>query len=260
MSWWGKLVGGTVGFMLGGPLGALAGAVLGHQVDRKQAPQDDASQDLDRRRSAFFTATFAVMGHLAKADGQVSAPEITMANRVMDRLDLNPGMREFARQLFGAGKRPDFPMQEVLAQLAREVRSRDLKRMFLEIQVFAAYADGRVHPAEKAILDSICRHLGFTAATLAQVEALVRAELGREFSGEDGSGGASLGEAYTLLGIDADVDDDEVKRAYRRMMNQHHPDKLVAKGLPEEMVQAATTKAQEIRGAYERVKAARGMG
>ena len=97
MSWWGKLVGGTVGFMRGGPLGALAGAVLGHQVDRQQGPPDDGVEDLDRRRSAFFTATFAVMGHLAKSDGQVSAAEITMANRVMDRLDLNPGMLAVAR-------------------------------------------------------------------------------------------------------------------------------------------------------------------
>lgn len=257
MNWWGKVLGGAVGFWLGGPLGALIGVILGHRMDRPDDGPVDAADELDRRRSAFFTATFAVMGHLAKADGRVTADEISMARRVMDRFELEPGMRDFARQLFRAGKDPGFPLEEVLAQLAHEARSRDLKRMFLEIQVFAAYADGRMHPAEQHILARICGHLGFDRETLEQVERLVRAELGHDFSGDRGR--APTRDAYRLLGLAEQASDAEVKRAYRRLMNQHHPDKLVAKGLPEEMMQAATAKAQEIKGAYEQIKAARGM-
>jgi DnaJ like chaperone protein len=257
MSWWGTLLGGAVGYMLGGPLGALVGAALGHGMGRGGTPLPSGSSGVERTQTAFFTATFSVMGHMAKSDGRVSEDEIALANRVMERMDLPSTLRDFARRLFAQGKSPDFPLEEVLHQLGRETRSRDLLRMFLEIQVFAAYADGRVHPAERGILGRICERLGFDAATLAQVETLVRAELAGEFS-STGGGPASLEDAYRLLGVSERDDDATVKRAYRRLMSQHHPDKLVAKGLPEEMMKLATAKAQEIKGAYEQVKRARG--
>jgi DnaJ like chaperone protein len=257
VSWWGKVLGGTVGFVLGGPLGALLGGVLGHGFD--EARQAGGLDHTERRQAVFFSATFSVLGHLAKADGQVSRDEIRLASRVMDRLGLAPHLRDFARRLFGEGKRADLDLDAVLTQLAHEAPSRDLLRMFLEIQVFAAYADGRVHPAERAILERICAHLGFDAATLAQVEHLVQAELQHEFSAGTSARAAPLDDAYAVLGIAHEADDAAVKRAYRRLMSQHHPDKLVAKGLPEEMMTMATARAQEIRGAYERVKIARGM-
>ena len=259
VSWWGKLFGGTVGFMLGGPLGALLGAALGHQLDRGNVdPAGPGADPVERTQTVFFTATFSVMGHMAKSDGRVSEDEIALATRVMDRMELPRPMRDFARKLFSEGKSPDFPLNAVLAQLTRETRSRNLLRMFLEIQVFAAYADGRVHPAERTLLTSICGHLGFDAATLAQVEQLVHAELSREFSSPDVSAD-TLADAYRLLGVSEGDDDTAVKRAYRRLMSQHHPDKLVARGLPEEMMKLANAKAQEIKGAYEQVKLARGM-
>ena len=258
MSWWGKAVGGTVGFMIGGPLGAMLGAVAGHQLDqqKKASPRLDRAE---RMQTAFFTATFSVMGHLAKADGQVSRDEIRLAEQVMDRLELAPNLREFARHLFSEGKRAEFPLQDILNQLSQETRSRNLLRMFVEIQVYAAYADGRVHIAERRILEQLCRDLGFSAAELGQIETLVQAEVQHEFSGADGHKTGSIDDAYALLGIADDVDDAAVKRAYRRLMSQHHPDKLVSKGLPEEMMKLATAKAQEIKGAYERIKSARGM-
>jgi len=258
MSWWGTLVGGAVGFVLGGPLGGLLGAALGHGFTRHGAGGADLA-GVERAQAAFFTATFSVMGHIAKSDGQVSADEIRVANRVMERMGLPDPQRDLARRLFREGKSAGFPLDDALAQLVRECRSRNLLRMFLEIQVFAALADGRVHAAERAILDRIGDRLGFDANTLAQVERLVEAELSGEFSGADEARSAPLEDAYALLGVAPGDDDASVKRAYRRLMSQHHPDRLVAKGLPEEMMKTANAKAREIRGAYERVKAARGM-
>jgi len=255
MSWWGTLLGGAVGFVLGGPLGALLGAALGQGFTRSGG---GGFEGVERAQTAFFTAAFSVMGHIAKADGEVSADEIRLANQVMERMGLHEAQRDLARRLFREGKSADFPLDDALAQLARECRSRDLLRVFLEIQVFAALADGRVHPAERAILTRICIRLGFDEATLAQVETLVAAELRGEFSADDPRG-ASLQDAHALLGVTAEDDDASVKRAYRRLMSQHHPDRLVAKGLPEEMMKMANAKAREVRGAYERVKSARGM-
>ena len=208
-------------------------------------------------QTLFFTATFAVMGHMAKSDGQVSAKEIRMAEQVMDRLMLDRARRHFAQGLFRLGKRPDFPLADVLEQLRRASRSRDLRRMFLEIQVFAAYADGSIHSAERSILDRICTQLGFDAATLAQVEQLVRAELGAAGDAARPPGGHSLAEDYALLGVSDTAEMHTVKRAYRRLMSQHHPDRLISRGLPEEMIKLATSKTQSIKAAYERIRGAR---
>lgn len=263
MSWWGKLIGGAFGFMLGGPLGAVLGAALGHNFDRglEGLASGQPAGDPERVQLAFFTATFSVMGHVAKADGRVSQTEITLANQVMAHMRLSAEQRKTARRLFGEGKRSDFPLDDVLAQFRREChRRRNLIQMFLEIQIMMALADGTLHRAERTRLLHICEALGFSRAHFDQLVSMVQAQ--QEFAGAGGVGqpthAPSLADAYAVLGISADASDEEVKRAYRRLMSQHHPDKLVAKGLPEEMMQLAKEKTQEIRGAYDRIRQARG--
>jgi DnaJ like chaperone protein len=268
MSWWGKILGGTFGFMLGGPLGALLGAAFGHQFDQGlgglSTAADDgiAPADNDRIQSAFFTATFSVMGHLAKADGHVSPEEIAMARRVMGQMALTPELQRAAISLFNAGRQPHFDLDAVLEQFRREChRRRSLLQMFIEIQLHAVYADGQLHPAEQHILQHICAALGFSRLAFAALQARARAE--REFAGAHRAqthttARDALAQAYGVLGLTAQADDDEIKKAYRRLMNQHHPDKLVSKGLPEEMLRLATQKTQEIKAAYERIRQARG--
>ena len=126
------------------------------------------------------------------------------------------------------------------------------------------YADGNVHPAEHQVLEKVRLTLGFSRAEFQHIEALVRNA--RHFGGGGFeqeppiSAKAALQEAYEILGVDAGASDAEVKKAYRRLMNQHHPDKLVSKGLPEEMIRLATEKTQEIKQAYELVKKNRRAG
>lgn len=269
MSWWGKLVGGAFGFMLGGPLGALLGAALGHNFDKglKQLPNDGRFETGDRERvqTAFFTATFAVMGRVAKADGRVSPEEIRMAEAVMDEMSLDPAMRKTAIGLFNQGKSADFDLDAVLAQFRRECHGRStLIGMFIEIQLQAAYADKQLDPTEDALLQQICRRLGVSELDYRRLERMVRAELGLGGRGGQrrGAGAArrqtSLQAAYEMLGVSTGASDAEVKRAYRRLLSQHHPDKLVSKGLPEEMMKVASQKTHEIRQAYERIRDARG--
>ena len=261
MSWWGKVLGGTFGFMLGGPLGAILGAALGHNFDKGLAGVGEAgwqagSGDQERVQMAFFTATFSVMGYLAKADGRVTEDEIGLARAVMAQMKLSPELRQTAIHLFNEGKGADFPLDEVLEQFRVEVhRRRNLVRMFIEIQLQAAYADGELHPAERRSLLHICQRLGFPASDYARLEAMIGAE--RQYRA--GTAGPSIEAAYAVLNISPDTSDAEVKKAYRRLMSQHHPDKLVSKGLPEEMMEIAKQKTQEIRRAYEQVRDARGI-
>jgi DnaJ like chaperone protein len=280
VSWWGKVLGGAFGFLAGGPLGALIGAAIGHGFDRGLREQarleGEGPSHQERAQTAFFTATFSVMGHLAKADGRVGPEEIRVASRLMDRMGLEPGLKRAARELFRQGKAPDFPLDGVLAQFRRECGpARDLFRVFLEVQMEAAWADGAVDAREQRILRRIAAHLGFEEAELASIEHLVRMSMaharsgggpgwagGRRAGGGSGPGPSrparSLEEAYAALGVRRDAPDEEVTRAYRRMVSRHHPDKLVSKGLPDEMIQIATRRTAEIRAAYERIREARG--
>ena len=260
MNWWGKVLGGTFGYMLGGPLGALIGAALGHRVDRgmEGAGLGAGAAERERIQTAFFTATFSVLGHMAKADGRVSEAEIQLALSVMDQMQLDEEQRAMARRLFREGKQAHFDLDAVLEQFVRVChRRRTLLRIFLEILVQAALVDGRLDPNEHALLRRICGHIGFSTSELEHLIAMVQAARGGQ--GPTTSPEADLDRAYSVLGVSASSSDTEIKRAYRRLISQHHPDKLVARGLPEEMMKVATEKTREIRKAYELVKKHRGF-
>lgn len=261
MSWLGKVVGGAFGFMMGGPLGAILGASVGHQFDEGMDKHEDDEQlspgDQHRVQMAFFTATFSVMGHIAKADGKVTTAEINLAKRIMDELALNDEMKATAINLFQQGKDSHFPLYGVLDQFRRECHRRThLIRMFLEIQIQAAYADGVLDKAEESVLHKICTHLGISRFEYESIKLQFQAQ--QRFYGQNRNSSAkNIDNAYAVLGVDSSATDAEVKKAYRRLMSQHHPDKLVAKGLPEEMMVLAKEKTQKIRKAYETVRDSR---
>jgi DnaJ like chaperone protein len=261
LSWWGKLIGGTFGFMLGGPLGALLGASLGHNFDRGVGRfQDDAgfggTADVERIQSAFFTTTLSMMGYLAKADGVVTRDEIALAESVMQQMRLSPAQKKVAISLFNKGKDAGFPASQVLEQFRREVHRRsNLLQMFLEILIATALADGKLNPAEQRILQETAHAIGYSGAEYLHI--LQRQQAGAHMHTQRPDSASALKDAYKLLGIAADASDDDLKKAYRRLMNQHHPDKLVAKGLPEEMMALAHKKTMEIKEAYELIRKSR---
>lgn len=263
MSWWGKVIGGAFGYMLGGPLGMLLGAALGHNFDKGFAGIQFQHVDLERIQSAFFTATFSIMGHVAKSDGRVSEEEIEMARRIMSHMQLSPEQQKIAVRLFNEGKQANFNLDAVLEQFRQEChRRRNLLQMFMEIQIATTIADGVVNKAERDTLIHIGDRLGFTLYNIESLINMVQAQQQYARGYTDirrPTPKASLADAYAVMGITKSASDSEVKKAYRKLMNQHHPDKLVAKGLPEEMMKIATEKTQEIKQAYEQIKEARGM-
>ena len=231
MSWWGKLAGGGIGFALGGPIGAMLGAILGHQVDK--AKRDNLAGEFgqgtqERTQAVFFTATFSVMGHISKADGVVSPQEIQMAEQVFRQMNFSQDQRNAAIELFNQGKSDDFELDPVLAQFKQECgRKLTLIQMFMQIQLQAVYADGNKHPAEEQIMQHICERLAYPKAMLAQMEALLFAQQ-RSYSGGPNvpPSHSEVDEAYAVLGVAAGASDAEIKKAYRRLMSQHHPDKI----------------------------------
>lgn len=263
MSWWGKIAGGGIGFALGGPLGAMLGTMLGHQIDKVKDTGmgfDPGSQE--RTQAAFFAATFSVMGHIAKADGHVSPQEIQMAEQVIQQMKLSAEQRTVAIGLFDQGKQSDFDLDQVLDQFKQECRRKvTLIQMFMQIQLQAAYADGTKDLEEEKILQYICERLGYPLSMLKQLEAMLFAQQRKYGSNANMPPQQDeIDNAYSVLGVSVDTSEAELKKAYRRLMSQHHPDKLISKGLPDEMIEIATKKSKEIQKAYELIKRARESG
>ncbi len=255
-SWRGALIGGLMVWALLPLLGRL---LLKTAVKKISAVQ-----------TQFLDSTFAVMGAVCKADGHVSENEIRVAEALFDQLRLNGDAREAAKRAFNRGKSADFDLDAELARFAAASRAQPMfRQMFLQVQVSAIIADGQMHAAEHAMLSRIARALGLSDRDLAMLEAMMRSGAGG-FSGGGagpnggGSGGVgrdapgSLDDAYQVLGVAATASDAELKRAYRKLMSENHPDKLAAKGLPESMRALAEEKTRRITAAYQRIERARG--
>jgi DnaJ like chaperone protein len=255
MQWFGKAIGGLIG-ALAGPLGAAAGVFLGHQVDmqaaaRKRGPSVHAISHL------FFEVTFEIMGRVAKVDGRVSEDEIRVARQIMQGMKLTPELTNAAIDSFTRGKSETYPLTQRLGALAAQIGNHiDLARAFVRIQLQAAVGAGLIDAGKRALIERVAKTIGVSRTEVAQIEALLRG-FGRP-SGVRTSVDTAAG-AYGVLGVAATASDDEIKTAYRRLMSQHHPDKLVARGLPESMKSVAEQRTQEVRAAYEAIKAQRGL-
>jgi DnaJ like chaperone protein len=261
MIWQGKAIGALIGLLVGGPFGALVGVLLGTLFDSylsdanesRRVPRASASV-----QEAFFRATFQVMGHIAKADGRVSEADIHAARRMMGELGLGERELQAAMALFREGKARDFPLEGVLGPLHDLCRDRpDLCRMFVQIQVHAAVDGDSLNEAGRKVLARVCAALGISGYEVIQMEALRRMQ--RAMREPRSAPVDRVAQAHEVLGIARDASDSDVTKAYRRLMNHHHPDKLVAKGLPESMMRLAQEKTHQIRAAYEVIREARGM-
>lgn len=263
--WWGKIIGGLIGLFRGGLLGAIIGALLGHMVDRFLA----GVIGVGATQKAFFDALFASLGHLSKADGRVTETEIRMVESLMQQMKIGGADRQRAIRLFNLGKQADFDLEATLHPFVQHSLVRqDLRHMFMEILVGAAWSSGSVTPAEQAVLQRVAQALkipGQLFAAMMQARGAARGAPGAGAGAGGGAGqrrvatAASLDQAYAQLGLTSEASDAEIKRAYRKLVSQYHPDKLVSRGLPEEMMEVAKNRVREINTAYDRIKQARGF-
>ncbi len=273
MKWTGKAVGALLGFATGlGPVGAVIGLVIGHAYDEKMSQGDDRpAADLATVRAVFFRTAFEVMGHVAKSDGRVSEQEIAAARQIFRQFQLGDQQTREAIECFNRGKQAGFDLDGALARLTNACGGRhDLLRVFLEVQMRAALLGNGMQGRARVSLGRIAQVLGISGLEFAHLEALLRLQ-GYGAAHAQARGGYAGGhaapppraeplrEAYEVLEVAPEASDAEVKRAYRRLMSQNHPDKLVSRGLPESMLEMAKQKTQTIQAAYERIREARGI-
>lgn len=246
------------------PWFALLGLVLGHWFDRKF---DEGYRNFERQGASvgrvsedFSRALFQTMGHLAKVDGRVSEDEIRAARSVMHRVGLGPAMVRRAISWFDDGKRAGFPLLQTMRQLRRVgARRADQRIMFVRLLLEVALAKDRLHQKERAMIWTICTELDIGRVEFAQLEAMIRAQRGFKHSPAGDADARRVRSAYRTLGVEESTTNDEIKKAYRRLMNKNHPDKI-ASGNPEAAVIAeAERRTRDIRTAYEMLKARRSI-
>lgn len=276
-----QFIGKIIGFFLGYQIfhsffGGLLGAFVGHLADKKLYELGSVRSTIFgknlTRQSLFTQTTFAVLGHMAKAKGRVTEDDIHLARQLMARLKLDANAQQLAQQAFTLGKGADFPLRQVIQEFREACGQRvDLLRFFVEVQMQAALQDGQLDSNEQAILFTIAEIMGMSRFQFERMIAMVMAaqhfrsggfyqeqgdyqqSQGRYDDARQTAGHQvpSIDAAYKVLGVTASDDQTTVKRAYRKLMNEHHPDKLAAKGLPDEMMGLAKEKAQQIQAAYD---------
>lgn len=234
---------------------AIVGFYLGLQVDRwfKRIsvfvkPVDQKT--VDSIKSEFLPFLFRGLGYLAKSDGRISEIEISHVEQLMNRYGFDVTVRAQAISWFkeGANERENFSFR--LQEFAAIVANRpDIKKLMLELLIGLAVADGALHQQEEQALLTIAKAFGFNEAVFKLLLGQWRGQTGFGESKQD-----TLKDAYQVLGVKETDDFSVIKKAYRRLMSEHHPDKLIAQGVPEEAIKMATEKSQMIQAAYEKIK------
>ena len=253
-------LGAFIGFGFGRLAGAVLGGFVGWWVFKTVRAQLFGVGSL---QSQFLDSTFAVMGAVCKADGRVDEREIAAAEAMMRRLRLDADQRLGAIDSFNRGKAAGFDLDNELRTLRQATGGKvHLTRIFLEVQLQAVLADGQIAPEERALIGQVARGLGLSPIEVARIEAILRMAQRGSAGGSTGGGprpasADELGDAYAVLGVKRGASDTEIKRAYRKLMSEHHPDKIAAKGLPESMREMAEQKTREITRAYDIIKSAR---
>lgn len=261
MSWIGRIIGVLVGWKMGGVVGALVGLIVGWMFDRGRA-RFRARLDPEQRRrieQTLFHTVFPLMGHLAKADGRVSEEEVQAAEVLMARMQLSGDMRKQAIGLFKQGAAGDYDVTATMREFMSVCgHYADIKQLVLVYLITMAMSDGDIDSAEARILREVAGHLGYSDRAFEQLLRMAQAQGRFQQGGSSYQTGRSpedeLKWAYDALGVEPSATDAEVKKAYRKLMSQYHPDKLVGQGVPEDMVKVATERSQEVQAAYDLIK------
>lgn len=239
MSIWGKIIGGAAGLALGGPIGALIGLSLGAAVD---AGVETIKPSAEATRQITFTiGVIALAAKMAKADGVVTRAEVDAFKQVF---------RVPAHEMKNVGKVFDLARQHTAGYeaYAKQLASllHDRKPVLIDLLeglFFIAKADGEVHPKEIEFLHTVAKIFGLSEAEFARLSS--------RHVGPDAKN------PYTILGVDPDVSDEDLKAHYRRLVKENHPDKMMAEGVPPDLIAVATERVAQINVAYDTIMADR---
>lgn len=237
MSIWGKIIGGAAGFALGGPIGAFLGAMAGHAfVDTSDKPTDKRA----RKQVAFTAGVIVLAAKMAKADGVVREEEIKAFREAFHPILKNEVKEAEVARIFNAAKKDSQGFEPYARQLAEMFRENPaVLEELLSCLFFIAKADNVYHPKEKEYLEKVAEIFGLSETAFRRVRA---------------AHGVDKPDPYEILGVERDIPDDELKTKYRELVRAHHPDTLIAQGVPQEFIDTANENLAVINDAYDRIE------
>ncbi|PTN12053.1 co-chaperone DjlA [Nitrosomonas aestuarii] len=250
-----RILGVLAGFLILGILGSILGFLLGSFIDRFRTPGSGRMNAFSaaRRQSVFLETVFTLMGKLAKVDGRVSETEIAHVEQFMRKLGMTHDHRLKAIALFKRGASPMFDIKPKVAEFMTVCGySGNLRQMLLVYLIIMGMSDGRLNASEVQLLKEIAGYLGYSRTAFDRLLDMVLNQT--HFAGGQATSANALEDAYKALGVSERSSDREIKHAYRKLMSQYHPDKLMGQGLPEEMISVATEQAKEVQAAYDLIK------
>jgi DnaJ like chaperone protein len=249
MGWFGKITFGTIGLFLGGPLGAIAGAAMGHLLVDKgmdaagRAVESTAEPRIghaEQTQAAYFVSLFSILGKLAKVDGRVSREEIAVVDGFINSLPMPEQEKRFARQIFNEAKNSRYSIEDFAHQLYQTAGAQPtLLLSFLDLLFQIAAADGRFHPEEEAALGAIKKIFNINDKQFEDIKAVY-------FKNFDKN--------YKVLNCTPDSSNEEIKANYKKLVKEFHPDTIISKGLPEEFIEFASKRFQEIHESYRKIR------
>lgn len=239
MGRYGKWIGGGLGWALGGPIGGVLGFVLGSVFDsREGAPRQRLFTGTTH--GDFTMSLLVLVAAVMKADGRVMQSELEYVRNYF-RQSFGPAASQEAMLYLRDLLKQSIPLKDVSLQI-RQRLDRASRLQLLHFLFGVSQADGIVHPEEVRVIEEIAGYLGIPAADLESIRNMFYQD---------------VDSAYKVLEIDRSASDEEVKKAYRRLANKHHPDKVAYLG--EDIRKAAGEKFRKVKDAYDRIKKERGM-
>ncbi|MDG1708046.1 MAG: TerB family tellurite resistance protein [Emcibacteraceae bacterium] len=239
MSIWGTIIGGAAGMALGGPIGALLGVAAAHFAGKASRGQLGASTE-----QAVFAAGFiALCAKMAKADGQVTRDEVDVFKKAFR---VPPSEAKRVGWFFDMAKKEVAGFEGYAGQLYKQFHNQPaVLEQIIDLLFHIAMADGVMHPAEMDYLQEVARIFRFPETEFLRIK--------------ERHMGADQSDPFTVLGINRGATDKEVKSAYRKQIKEHHPDLLMAQGVPKELIDVANEKMSAINDAHDKVCKIRGI-
>ena len=240
MSIWSRIIRGAAGISFNTPIGGIVGDLAGHAVERRsrERPPTDATKQV-----AFTIAVVVLGAKMAKADGIVTEAEVEAFKEVFQ---VPPEEMKNVGRVFNMARKDSAGYEPYARQVARMFRdSPEVLEDLLHGLFHIAKADNVLHPAEIVFLQDVARLLGFDEAGFQRIRA--------HHAPPD------TADPYVILGVAHDADDHEVRDTYRALVRENHPDKLIARGMPEEFIKLGTEKLAHINEAYRRIRRQRGL-
>jgi DnaJ like chaperone protein len=258
MGWIGKLIGGTIGLGLGGPLGAILGAALGHRFDKSEEkylegyggrPDSGFSYSVNQQQKEmiFFVAAFSMLAKIAKADGQVTEHEIDAVQDFMEKdLKLDSVSQSAAVNIFRAAKNSSESFESFARQFYDAFREQEqILELMIDVLFRVATSDGTLVSDEEILIENTSKLFGFSESKFDSIRSKYTKTASNHY--------------YAVLNCTPSDDNSHIKKQYRKLVSEYHPDKIIAKGLPDEFVEFANEKFKEIQEAYDAVSKERNL-